>query len=379
MAQIVEEGVAERYTGARVRRSEDPRILTGTGRYVDDVRLPGMVHAAFLRSPFAHARVTRVDVEEARRAPGVVAVYTGEDMAELLKDGSGPQAFMGMGGGGGPKFSLLATDKVRVVGDPVALVVAESRYLAEDACELIEVDYDELPAVTTAKQALEPGSAPIFEDLGTNVLVAPKVTTFGDVEGTFARADRVIHANLHVHRHQNVPMECRGSVSQFDADTGELTMHQCNQGVHMTRRMLSAQLGMDIEKVRVLAGDIGGSFGLKAGAAREDVACAAAARALGRPVKWMEDRNENLTFSGQAREESFEVDAAVTDQGDVLGLKVKMLIDTGAYPGMGGMLERIVMGMIPGPYKMTALEFEFQAAITNKATYVAYRGPWASE
>jgi carbon-monoxide dehydrogenase large subunit len=379
MAQSVEENVAERYTGARVRRSEDPRILTGSGQYVDDIRLPGMVHAAFLRSSFAHARVTRIDVDEARRAPGVLAVYTGEDMAELLKDGSGPQGFMGMGGGGGPKFSLLATDKVRVVGDPVALVVAESRALAEDACELIEVDYDELPAVATAKHALEPESHPIFEDLGTNVLVAPKVTTFGDVEEAFARADRVIHASLHQHRHQNVPMECRGSVSVFDADRGELTMHQCNQGVHMTRRMLAAQLGIDIERVRVLAGDIGGSFGLKAGAAREDVACAAAARALGRPVKWMEDRNENLTFSGQAREESFEVDAAVTDEGDVLGLKVNMLIDTGAYPGMGGMLERIVMNMIPGPYKMTALEFGFTAAITNKATYVAYRGPWASE
>jgi carbon-monoxide dehydrogenase large subunit len=142
---------------------------------------------------------------------------------------------------------------------------------------------------------------------------------------------------------------------------------------------LATQLGMPLEKVRVLAGDIGGSFGLKLGAAREDIACAAASRQLGRPVRWIEDRVENLTASGQAREESFEVEAAVSDEGSVLGLRVKMIIDTGAYPGMGGMLPQMVQGMIPGPYKIGALSFESTAIITNKASYVAYRGPWASE
>jgi carbon-monoxide dehydrogenase large subunit len=373
------QGIAERYVGASVKRSEDPRILTGSGRYVDDVRIPGMLHASFVRSPFAHARITGVDVEEARRAPGVVLVLTGAELEEMVVPGPG---FAGMMSPGlpMPTFTTLATDKVRVVGDPVVLVVAESRYQAEDAGELVEVDYEELPAVMTASAAQDPAGPAIFEDLeGGNVLVRSPVATFGDVDGAFARADRVVRAELRQHRHQNVPMECRGIVCDFDPGTGELTVHVATQGVHTTRGLLAAALGMPPEKVRVLAGDIGGSFGLKIGAYREDVACAAASRRLGRPVRWIEDRSENLTFSGQAREESFEVEAAVTDRGEILGLRVKMTIDTGAYPGLGGMLPEMVKNMFPGPYRIGALAFESVAVITNKASYVAYRGPWASE
>jgi carbon-monoxide dehydrogenase large subunit len=372
------QNIAERFTGASVKRSEDPRILTGTGHYIDDVRLPGMLHAAFVRSPFAHARITNVDVTAARGAPGVIAVLTAEELEALIIPGPGV-AGMFSGGLPMPSFSVLATDKVRLVGDPVVLVVADSRYLAEDACELVEVDYDELPAVISQEQALDPAGPPIFEDLGTNVLTRSPVATFGDVEGAFARADRIVRAELSQHRHQNVPMECRGVVCSFDAESGDLTVYSATQGVHIARMGLATQLGMPLEKVRVLAGDIGGSFGLKLGAAREDIACAAASRQLGRPVRWIEDRSENLTASGQAREESFEVEAAVSKEGDLLGLRVKMIIDTGAYPGMGGMLPQMVQGMIPGPYKIGALSFESTATISNKASYVAYRGPWASE
>lgn len=373
------QNVAERFTGAAVRRSEDPRILTGRGHYVDDIRLPGMLHAAFVRSPIAHGRVRRVDTTAARSAEGVVAVFDGFEMDALASGGGGPLAGMGMSGTRSPKFTLLATDKVRLVGDPVAMVVAESRYLAEDACELIEVEYDELPAVVTAEAAIDPSSHPIFEDLGDNVLLGPVVHTFGDVDATFAKADRVLRASLRQHRHQNVPMEGRAIVADFDPSSGELVVHSATQGVHPVHRALTSQLGMAPEKVRVLAGDVGGSFGLKAGASREEVACAAASRALQKPVRWIEDRNENLTASGQAREESFEVEAAVTDQGDILGLRVKMLVDTGAYPGMAPMLGGIIEQMIPGPYRMQALSFEYTMAITNKASYVAYRGPWAAE
>ncbi|HZT67027.1 MAG TPA: xanthine dehydrogenase family protein molybdopterin-binding subunit [Acidimicrobiales bacterium] len=370
--------MAQRYTGASVRRSEDPRILTGKGRYVDDVRLPGMLHATFVRSPFAHARITGVDVSAARQAPGVAAVITGEEMVGLTVPGPG---LMGMMSGGMPvpSFTVLCTDKVRLVGDPVAIVVAESRYLAEDAAELVEVDYEELPAIATAERALDPSLPAIFEDLGSNVLNRSETAAFGDVDAAFARADRVVSARLRQHRHQNVPMECRGCVASFDPESGELTMYSANQGVHLARMGLSQQLGLANEKIRVVAGDIGGSFGLKLGAAREDIACAAASRQLGRPVKWMEDRNEHLTFSGQAREESFEVEAAVTNDGEILGLRVKMVVDTGAYPGFGGMIPAMVQQMIPGPYKIGALSFQSTAVITNKATYVAYRGPWASE
>lgn len=371
--------VAERYTGAAVRRTEDLRILTGRASYVGDVRWPGTLHAAFVRSPLAHARLLRIDTAEASRARGVVAVFDGAAMAKLASAGGGQASELGSAQAGSPSFTLLATDKVRLVGDPVAMVVAETRYLAEDACELIEVTYDPLPAVTTAEQALDAASPPIFEDLGSNILSGPTEQRFGDVEAAFSRADRVVRASLSQHRQQNVPMECRGIVASFAPATGELLIQTSTQGVHGVRQQLARQLAMPLERVHVRAGDVGGSFGLKFGASREEVACAAASRELGRPVRWIEDRNENLTASGQAREESFEVEAAVTKEGDILGLKVKMVIDSGAYPGMATQLVGAVQEMIPGPYRISALAFSGTVVVTNKASYVAYRGPWAAE
>jgi aerobic carbon-monoxide dehydrogenase large subunit len=370
---------AERYTGASIRRSEDPRILTGAGRYVDDIKLPGMLHAAFVRSPMAHAQVLSVDVSAAQALPGVVAVLTGADLEAMTVPG--PDALMALMGWGGPmpEFTLLATDKVRLVGDPVAVVIAESRYLAEDGCELVEVDYEDLPPVVDAAFALDPGSPPLFANLGDNIARPRSRSEFGDVAATFAGADRVIDFRIGVHRHQNVPMEGRGCVASYDADAGVMTMFAATQSVHVTKIAVAMRLGMEQDKVRVLAGDIGGSFGLKIGASREELAVAAASRSIGRPVKWVEDRGENLTASGQAREESFDVRAAVSDDGDLLGLDVKMVVDTGAYPGMGAMVPDIVSAMFPGPYKLAALGFESTAVTTNKATYVAYRGPWASE
>jgi len=370
---------AERYTGASIKRSEDPRILTGAGRYVDDIKLPGMLHAAFVRSPMAHARVLSVDVSAARALPGVVAVLTGAELEAMTVPG--PDALMALMGWTGPtpEFTLLATDKVRLVGDPVAVVVAESRYIAEDGCELVEVEYDDLPPVVDAAFALDPGSPPLFANLGDNIARLHSRHEFGDVSATFAQADRVADFHIDVHRHQNVPMEGRGCVASYDADSGVMTMHAATQSVHVTRIAAAMRLGMEQDKVRVLAGDIGGSFGLKIGASREELAAAAASRHIGRPVKWVEDRGENLTASGQAREESFDVRAAVSSDGDLLGLDVKMVVDTGSYPGMGAMVPDIMEAMLPGPYKLAAMGFESTAVTTNKACYVAYRGPWASE
>ena len=377
MAEIV----AERYTGASIKRSEDPRILTGAGRYVDDIKLPGMLHAAFVRSPLAHARVLSVDVSAARALPGVAAVLTGADLEAMTVPG--PDALMALMGWTGPtpEFTLLATDKVRFVGDPVAVVIAESRYLAEDGCDLVEVEYDDLPPVTNAAFALDPSSPPLFANLGDNIARPHARSEFGDVAGTFASADRVLDFRIDVHRHQNVPMEGRGCVASYDADLGVMTMYAATQSVHVTKIAVAMRLGIEHDKVRVLAGDIGGSFGLKIGASREELAVAAASRLVGQPVKWVEDRSENLTASGQAREESFDVRAAVSSDGDLLGLDVKMVVDTGSYPGMGmgATVPDIMEAMLPGPYKLAALGFESTAAITNKATYVAYRGPWASE
>jgi carbon-monoxide dehydrogenase large subunit len=375
MAEIV----AERYTGASIKRSEDPRILTGAGRYVDDIKLPGMLHAAFLRSPLAHGRVLSVDTSAARALPGVVAVLTGADLEAMTVQAPDPLLSLFSTGGPTPEFTLLATDKVRLVGDPVAVVIAESRYLAEDGCELVEVEYDDLPPVMSAAFALDPSSPPLFANLGDNIARPHSRREFGDVGSTFANADRIIDFHIDVHRHQNVPMEGRGCVASWDAGLGAMTVYAATQSVHITRNGVATRLGLEGDKVRVLAGDIGGSFGLKIGASREELAVAAASRHLGRPVKWVEDRGENLTASGQAREESFDVRAAVSNDGDLLGLDVTMVIDTGAYPGMGTMFPDIMQAMIPGPYKLAALGFESTAAITNKASYIAYRGPWASE
>ncbi len=370
---------AERYTGASIKRSEDPRILTGAGRYVDDIKLPGMLHAAFVRSPLAHARVLSVDVSAARALPGVAAVLTGADLEAMTVPG--PDALMALMGWAGPtpEFTLLATDKVRFVGDPVAVVIAESRYLAEDGCELVEVEYDDLPPVTNASFALDPSSPPLFANLGDNISRSHARSEFGDVSGTFAHADRIVEFHIDVHRHQNVPMEGRGCVASYDAGLGVMTVYAATQSVHVTKIAVAMRLGIEPDKVRVLAGDIGGSFGLKIGASREELAVAAASRLVGQPVKWVEDRSENLAASGQAREESFDVRAAVSNDGDLLGLDVTMVIDTGSYPGMGAMVPAIMEAMLPGPYQLAALGFESTGAITNKASYVAYRGPWASE
>jgi carbon-monoxide dehydrogenase large subunit len=370
---------AERYTGASIKRSEDPRILTGAGRYVDDIKLPGMLHAAFVRSPLAHARVLSVDVSAARALPGVAAALTGADLEAMTVPG--PDALMALMGWTGPtpEFTLLATDKVRFVGDPVAVVIAESRYLAEDGCELVEVEYDDLPPVTNASFALDPSSPPVFANLGDNIARLHSRSEFGDVSGAFANADRIFDFHVDVHRHQNVPMEGRGCVASYDAGRGVLTVIAATQSVHVSRIAIAMRLGIEPDKVRVVAGDIGGSFGLKIGASREELAVAAASRLVGQPVKWVEDRSENLAASGQAREESFDVRAAVSNDGDLLGLDVKLVVDTGSYPGMGAMVPAIMEAMLPGPYQLAALGFESTAAITNKASYVAYRGPWASE
>ena len=368
--------------GASVRRKEDFRFITGKGQYTDDVTRPAQTHIYFIRSPHAHAKIRRIDTKAAASMPGVVGVATGAEFAEsklgnlicgwtvLSKDGS-PMKMA--------PHPALAVGKACHVGDPVAVVVAESRYLAEDGCDLVEVEYDDLPPVVDAAFALDPDSPTLFANLGDNIARLHSRHEFGDVSATFAQADRVTDFHIDVHRHQNVPMEGRGCVASYDAGLGVMTMHAATQSVHVTRIAVAMRLGMEQDKVRVLAGDIGGSFGLKIGASREELAVAAASRAVGQPVKWVEDRGENLTASGQAREESFDVRAAVSNDGDLLGLDVKMVVDIGAYPGMGAMVPDIMEAMLPGPYQLAALGFESTAVTTNKACYVAYRGPWASE
>ncbi|MBV9593839.1 MAG: xanthine dehydrogenase family protein [Actinobacteria bacterium] len=363
-----------------MNRVEDLRILTGTGRYVDDVLPTGTLHAAFVRSQVAHGRIVKVDVEGARGAQGVIAVFTGQEIEDLVL---GPGAH-GLGSDSlmpspQPAYTVLCTDKVRLVGDPIVMIVAESRHLAEDACELVQVDIDQLPAVATAAAALDPSSPLIFDDLAENVIKRAAPVKFGDVEKVFASADRVISAHIDMHRHQNVPMEGRGIVADFDPSTGDLTVTTGTRRLHLVRTILAERLGLDPARVHVRAGDIGGAFGSKFASSREELSVALASKVLGRPVKWTEDRSENLLFSGQAREESWDVEAAVSNEGDILGLRVAMIRDSGAYPGVGPLLDRLFERILPGPYKIQAYSFESISVITNKATYIAYRAPWAGE
>jgi len=442
------EGLAGKYVGAKVRRVEDRRLLTGRGRYIDDLNLPDMAHAAFLRSPYPHAHIRRVDIDSARRMAGVFLVLTGADMARLTNPFLGMMALDGLYD---PVFYALATDRVRVVGDPVAIVVAESRRVAEDACELIDVEYEPIAAIANMAQAMDPMRPPIWPRARSNVLWEDS-QTYGDVEVAFAGADRVIRERFAQHRQSNQPMETRGSVAEIDPVSGELIFHSATQSAHSLKWSLAfllertsvwrsirelatnrekprkfvvgarafikshpdlrtatkssqpamlkqlrrepkrivhlseALLGLlakdPSRRPRVLAQDIGGAFGAKGLVPREDVALATAALQLGRSVKWIEDRNEHLMVGGQAREETLDIDVAVTSDGTILGLKVHMTMDVGAYPGFpfnGAFFAQMVKVMMPGPYRIGALRFDTTITASNKGTYVPYRGPWAAE
>jgi carbon-monoxide dehydrogenase large subunit len=367
-----------RYVGQKVARVEDRRILTGRGKYVDDVTLPNMTHAAFVRSPLPHARITKVDANAARSAPGVVAVYTGEDMRELSNAITTSLAF----GLKFPEFYPLVTDKVRFVGDVVVMVVAESRYQAEDACELVEVDYDPLDAVAGYDDARDPSKPPLFDELGDNIVRTSPAATIGDVDAAFAEADRIIDVTLRQHRVADVPMETRGAVADFDPSSGELTFYASTQSPHGLRLQLANTIGHPMERLRVLANDVGGGFGLKGGVFREDYCIAIASKQLHRPVKWIEDRNEHLLASGHAREEMIEARVAVKNDGTLLGLDGKLTMDCGAYPNVpfvGAMFVGLIQLLLPGPYTFKAYRFESQVVSTNKCIYVAYRGPWEME
>jgi aerobic carbon-monoxide dehydrogenase large subunit len=370
-----------RYVGASVRRSEDPRLLTGRGRFVDDIRLPHMVHACFLHSPHAHASIRGIDADAARQAPGVVAVITGADLATLTRPlapthGSGVRA---------SEHTALCIDKVRFVGDLVALVIAESRAQGEDALELIAVDYQVLPAVATIDDALAPDASPIFdEDPQGDVpnVVWRGTTTWGDVDGAFASAARVIRETFTQHRHTCVPMECRAGLAEYDPASGELTYTMSHQNPHATRMFLSTILQHSAARLTVRVGDVGGSFGLKSHPSREDVAVCAAAKLLHRPVKWIEDRSENLVTAGHARDERVHIEAALADDGELLGLRARLELDSGAYPLLNiplNLVAIIVRALLPGTLRLRNYSFEGCVVTTNKASYVAYRGPWEIE
>ncbi len=366
---------AGRFVGQAVKRVEDPRFLTGRGAYVDDVVVPGMLHAAFVRSDVARGTITQVDVTAARGHGGVHAVYTAADLAAFMHPAWSTLA--GPPGPGFPSTRGLAHDDVRYVGEPIVIVLATSRYVAEDACDLVVVDVEPLPAILDLDAARE-GDARVHAELGSNI--AASIPADGDVDAIFAAAPHVVTETYVQHRHLPVPMEGRGLVARFDPPTGALDVWLSTQGPHSARDQFARLLDIGSSKVRVVMGDVGGAFGQKMFVGREESVVVLATRASGRPVKWIEDRRENLVAASSSRAERIEVSAAVDDDGRILALRGEHVEDVGAYPmGSGAGTGRLVRMMLPGPYRIPAMAVSSQAVFTNTAGRGPYRGPWMME
>lgn len=370
-----DEPSATAFIGRRVQRVEDPRFLLGRGRYIADIKLPRMAHAAFLRSPHAHARIKRIEVGQALALPGVFAVYTGEMLAEKLA-----QPMLAPGYPPVTKTTRaypLALGKARFFGDPVALVVAISRYVAEDALERIEVEYEPLPPAIDAEKAADPGSALVDGELGDNI-IAHFVQEIGDVSGAFAAADRVVSAVFRQQRQTHAPIETRGGIADWDVARQTMQYHASTQIPHGLRDMLAGLLGLPAHRVRVITPDVGGGFGQKSVLQREDVALCLAARELGRPVKWIEDRIENLSAGHHAREETCYVEAAVTSDGAILGLRSRLFTDAGAYPAIPLPAQNwtaLGASYIPGHWKVANYSYDAYTVATNKCPVGPFRAP----
>ncbi len=360
-----------KFIGARVRRREDPRLITGRGVYVDDVPLAGALYMAVLRSPHAHARIVAIDAAAARQAPGVVAVVAGAEVRELC----GPLP-------GGPSMPgqkyvprwPLATDVVRFVGDPVAVVVAESRAAARDALELIRVEYEPRPAVVDVEKAAEPGAPRVYEELDDNIGYVT-TTTGGDVEAAFRAADRIISARIVNQRVVPLPMEPRCVAAEYRGVPGELTVWASSQFPHQLRTHLSRLLGIPENRVRVITPEVGGGFGAKAEVYPEDILTAALAVRLGRPVRWTADRRDDMAAMVHGRDQIDYVDMAVTKDGTILGMKLKVIADLGAYYQLNtAAVPPLTALMAPGPYRIRNLAVEVRGVFTNKVPTAAYRG-----
>lgn len=365
-----------RFTGASVPRREDPRLLAGAGRFVDDIDQPGLLEAVFVRSPVAHGRLIEVEADNARATEGVVAVLTAEDLAECCSP-------MGLGMTGPlivPAHLPLADTKVRFDGDPVAVVIATSRAAAEDGADAVEVDIEPLPPVTNAA-AMGEHAAAVWDEAPDNVLWSGG-EVWGDPDEAFASAAHVISETLIQHRHTCVPLETRGGVADFDPSTGSLRYEVSHQNPHALRVHLAAILGLPASQIRIICDSIGGSFGLKSNPTREDVAVCAATRLLGQPVRWVEDRAENLVAGGHAREEQVSVEAALDENGVVIGLRADLVMDHGAYPFLNlplSLFANIIKVLLPGTLRVRHYQFRGSVVATNKASFVAYRGPWEIE
>jgi carbon-monoxide dehydrogenase large subunit len=364
-----------RLVGSRINRKEDPRLLTGKGRYVDDVNVPGMLHGAFARSDIARGRIVRIDVAAARAADGVVAVLTAAELNHLLAGPMGATPVLSMGPAGPNK--VLADDEVRYVGDPYALVVAKSRALAEDAIELIELDVEPRSAVVDYTTALD-SSERVHPDADSNVAGAMPMPPDDELRAIFESAPHVLTEQYVQNRYLAVPMETRGIVAWWQPHAGSFDVYVSTQSPHDVRTVTSRITGVPESRIRVQMGDVGGGFGQKAYLARDEQIVLLASYHLGEPVKWIEDRRENLLAATTSRAERCTVTVAADHEGKMLGIGADHLDEVGAYPQAGS---AAAMGAVifTGPYRIPKLAFESQSAFTNTCSRAPYRGPWQFE
>jgi carbon-monoxide dehydrogenase large subunit len=391
--------------GTRVLRTEDARLLTAGGTYTDDLRVPeleGAVQATFVRSPLAHAIITGIDTSAALAEPGVVAVLTAADLpadeapenaeaadhdhvaadptgaeeaGQEAEESGAESGEAGPGPVGGPFAEpLLATDRVRFVGEPVALVLTDGRYQGEDAAELVSVDYEPLPAVVEVDASLA-GDELLFPPAGTNVAVVGGARTSDGPafdESLFSGCDVVVGQTILNQRLAAVPLEVRACAAAWNGD--RLTVWVSTQNAQLSKAIMAGALGLDPPQLRVIAPDVGGGFGAKVGADREAVTVAWAARQTGRPVRWIETRSENMVGMTHGRDQVQHVTIGGDREGHVLAYRIDIVQDTGAYPRMGGFLPTLTSLMAAGVYDIPAVETAYQVATTNKTPIAAYRG-----
>ena len=367
-------------SGRSLKRFEDPRLVTGMGSFLDDINLPDMLHAYVLRSPHAHAIIKSVDVSAARNLSGVAAVLTGEEVAGVasgLPTGAivWGQALDEMNA---PEQPILARDKVCYVGQPVAVVVAQEGHTARDAAELIQVEYEPLPPFLDPFEAIKDDAVPMHEELGTNVGMRIHHEG-GNLADAFVQADLVVKQRYEVQRLAPAPLETRGVVAHYERSGDLLTIWDSTQEPHQVRKHLAQLLGRTEASVRVIAGDVGGGFGEKGCFFSEEVAIPYLSLVLGRPVKWVEDRQENmLAFHGRGH--TVDIEAAAKKDGTVLGMRVRIVADLGAYFLTSTPAVPLLAGQrIAGPYKTPAMSVEIIGALTNKPTTGPYRGAGGPE
>lgn len=361
-----------KWFGQRVARNEDSRLLTGRGTYVDDIEFPGVLHAAVLRSPIGHARIERVDVAAARRLEGVHAVWTADDLGSVLRPSPMVVPHEALTH---PRTQLpLAHGRVNYVGEPVAFVVADDRYVAEDACDLIEVEYESLPPVVDLETAVAAGAPLVHTDVPGNV-AARLVQTVGDVDKAFAEAACIVEERFYIERGAGQPMECRAVTAVYEPVEGVLTVYDTTQAPLSIRNGLAVLFDLPEAAVRVVAPDVGGGFGTKIMMFyAEEVLVPLAALRLRRPVKWTEDRREHLIASNHERGQLHWSALAATEDGIVLGITDRFLHDTGAYTPYGMVVPIITATQLPGPYRVRNYRSEATVVYTNKVPVSPYRG-----